>query len=83
MIIFLFIGLFARFNVVNPSEPFLSIVGMGSILIGATIWWLTLTLLVNMVSTKLFKEKGLGVLNKITGTVLIVLGFVGVITAVI
>jgi arginine exporter protein ArgO len=56
---------------------------MGSILIGATIWWLTLTLLVNMVSTKLFKEKGLGVLNKITGTVLIVLGFVGVITAVI
>ena len=83
MIIFLFIGLFARFNVVNPSEPFLSIVGMGSILIGATIWWLTLTLLVNMVSTKLFKEKGLEILNKITGAVLIVLGFVGIISAVI
>ena len=83
MIIFLFIGLFARFNVVNPSEPFLSIVGMGSILIGATIWWLTLTMLVNLVSTKLFKEKGLEILNKITGAVLIILGIAGIVSAVI
>ena len=83
MIIFLFIGLFARFNVINPENPGQSIVGMCSILIGAALWWLTLTMLVNLVSTKLFKEKGLGLLNKITGAVLIVLGFVGVITAVI
>ena len=83
MIIFLFIGLFARFNIVNPAEPFLSIVGMGSILLGATMWWLMLTLLVNLVSTKLFKEKGLWVLNKITGAVLIVLAFVGIVSAMI
>ena len=83
MIIFLFIGLFARFNVVNPAEPFLSIVGMASILLGATIWWLTLTLLVNLVSTKLFKEKGLEILNKITGAVLIILGIAGIVSAVI
>lgn len=83
MIIFLFIGLFARFNIVNPNEPFLSIVGMASILIGATIWWFTLTMLVNLISTKLFKEKGLSILNKITGTVLIILAFVGVISAII
>ena len=83
LILFFIIGLFARFNIVNPAEPFLSIVGMASILLGATIWWMTLTLLVNLVSTKLFKEKGLSVLNKITGAVLIVLGFVGIISAVI
>ena len=83
MIIFLFIGLFARFNIVNPNEPFLSIVGMASILIGATIWWFTLTMLVNLISTKLFKEKGLSILNKITGIVLIILAFIGVISAII
>ena len=83
MIIFLFIGLFARFNIVNPENVMQSIVGMGSILIGAASWWLTLTMLVNLISTKLFKEKGLWLLNKITGAVLIVLALVGVITAVI
>ena len=83
MIIFLFIGLFARFNIVTPGNVMQSIVGMGSILIGAASWWLTLTMLVNLISTKLFKEKGLWLLNKITGAVLIVLALVGVITAVI
>lgn len=83
MIIFLFIGLFARFNIVNPENVMQSIVGMGSILIGAASWWLTLTMLVNLISTKLFKEKGLWLLNKITGAVLILLALVGVITAVI
>ena len=83
MIIFLFIGLFARFNIINPENSIQSIIGMGSILIGAALWWFTLTMLVNLISTKLFKEKGLWILNKITGAVLIVLAFVGVVTAVI
>jgi threonine/homoserine/homoserine lactone efflux protein len=83
MIIFLFIGLFARFNIINTADPISSVVGMISILLGATIWWITLTLLVNLVSSKLFKEKGLGLLNKITGAVLIILAFVGVISAMI
>ena len=83
MIIFLFIGLFARFNIINPENSIQSIIGMGSILIGAALWWFTLTMLVNLISTKLFKEKGLRILNKITGAVLIVLAFVGVVTAVI
>ena len=83
MIIFLFIGLFARFNIVTPGNVMQSIVGMGSILIGAATWWFTLTMLVNLISTKIFKEKGLWLLNKNTGAVLIVLAFVGVITAVI
>ncbi len=83
MIIFLFIGLFARFNIINTADPISSVVGMISILLGATIWWVTLTLLVNLVSSKLFKEKGLGLLNKITGAVLIILAFIGVISAMI
>lgn len=83
MIIFLFIGLFARFNIVNPDDPIQTVVGMGAILVGATLWWLILTMLVNLISTKLFKEKGLSILNKITGAVLIVLALVGVITAII
>ena len=83
MIIFLFIGLFARFNIVNPDAPIQTIVGMASILVGATLWWLTLTMLVNLISTKLFKEKGLNILNKITGAVLIVLALVGVISTVV
>ncbi|MBQ8721640.1 MAG: LysE family transporter [Paludibacteraceae bacterium] len=83
MIIFLFIGLFARFNIVNPDAPIQTIVGMASILVGATLWWLTLTMLVNLISTKLFKEKGLEILNKITGAVLIVLGIAGIVSAVI
>ena len=83
MIIFLFIGLFARFNIVTPDAPIQTIVGMASILVGATLWWLTLTMLVNLISTKLFKEKGLEILNKITGAVLIVLGIAGIVSAVI
>lgn len=83
MIIFLFIGLFARFNIVNPDAPIQTIVGMASILVGATLWWLTLTMLVNLISTKLFKEKGLSILNKITGAVLIVLALVGMVTVII
>ena len=81
---FLFIGLFARFNnIINPNDIPHTTIGMISILIGATLWWVTLTMLVNLISTKLFKEKGLWILNKITGAVLIILAFVGIISAII
>lgn len=80
LIIFLFIGLFAQFQFFSPEQKFYEdIIGLSSILLGAFMWWLLITLVVSKLRTQ-FNMRGLWILNKITGSLLIILGVGGVIS---
>lgn len=78
--LFLYIALFARFNVIDASKPFgydlITILFIG---IGATLWWLLVTYFVNKLRSR-FNPRGLQIFNKIIGVLLIVLGVAGIIT---
>lgn len=53
LIIFLFIGLFARFSFVMPGSPLgFQLVGYLAIILGALIWWFSITYFVNKVRTR-------------------------------
>lgn len=78
--LFLFIALFARFNVIDANKPFgydlLSILFIG---IGALLWWLLVTYGVNKLRGR-FNPRGLHAFNRIIGGLLILLGVAGIIT---
>lgn len=75
LIIFLFIGLFARFSFVMPGSPIgFQLEGYAAILLGAELWWFGLTYAVNKVR-KNFKVRGIWVLNRVIGS-LVILGSV-------
>ena len=79
LIIFLFIGLFARFKFLSPEQDLpQNIFAIFSILLGAFLWWLTLTLIVGKLRTH-FNLRGLWILNKITGSILLLLAVGGVV----
>jgi len=81
LIIFLLIGLFARFHFFSPDNTsFEHIIGLVCILIGAFLWWLILTLVVGKLRNQ-FNVRGLWILNKITGGILMLLAFGGIIMA--
>mgnify|MGYP001771765376 CR=1 FL=1 len=80
LIMFLFIGLFARFQIIESGNITNNIVSFISILIGATIWWILLTLIVGYFKSK-FKLRELWIINKITGSIIILLSIIGIILA--
>lgn len=80
--LFLYIALFARFNIIDSAKSFafdmLTVLIIG---IGALCWWLLITWIVNRVRSR-FNVRGLQIFNRIVGTVLVFIGFVGIITAI-
>lgn len=77
MIIFLFIGLFARFQTFSTDQSiWQNGIEMLGILIGGFLWWTFLTMLVSLFRSR-FNVRGLWVLNKITGSLLILIGIFG------
>ena len=78
--LFLYIALFARFNVIDADKPFgydlITILFIG---IGAVLWWLLITYLVNKLRHR-FNPRGLQIFNRIIGVILIGLGIAGIIT---
>lgn len=80
LIMFLFIGLFARFQIIESGNNTNNIIAFISILIGATIWWILLTLIVGYFKSK-FKLRELWIINKITGSIIILLSIIGIILA--
>jgi len=77
LIVFLFVGLFARFGFFDPEQTiYLNIFGLFSILIGALLWWLTLTFIVSHLRGR-FNLRGLWFFNKITGSLLMLSAFFG------
>lgn len=76
-IIFLFLGLFARFSFISPEETiFVLIVGLLGIAIGATIWWFAITYFVGKLRGN-FNLRGLWMLNRIVGSIIIFLSVIG------
>lgn len=75
LIIFLFMALFAQFTFVIPDHPFEMFLGYLSIVAGALIWWYGLTWLIDKVREK-FDNNGILLINKIIGSLVIVLSIV-------
>jgi threonine/homoserine/homoserine lactone efflux protein len=82
-IIFLYIALFARFNFISPEEKLFSILlGLLCILIGALAWWFFVAFFVEKLR-KIINLRGLWVMNKLVGSVIIVLSIMGIIYSVL
>ena len=77
LIIFLFIGLFARFSFAGGgalvSE---TVLGYLSIILGALSWWFGITYFVNKVRAQ-FNLRGIWMLNRIIGSVVVIVSVLG------
>ncbi len=78
-ILIVFITLFARFHF-NPLELGVTgiIISLASIATGAISWWFTLSLIVSRLQ-KHFNRKGLIMLNKGIGSILLLIGVLGIV----
>jgi len=77
LIIFLFIGLFARFSFVIPGIPlYEQFVGYFAIVIGAILWWFGITYFVNKVRNR-FNLRGIWVINRVIGVVVMIIAIAG------
>ncbi|MDR2682239.1 MAG: LysE family transporter [Dysgonamonadaceae bacterium] len=78
LIIFLFIALFARFNFISPEDKIGSIIfGMIGVMAGALAWWFALTTIIGKLS-KVFNERGLLIMNRTLGVVIVLLSLFGI-----
>lgn len=79
LVLFVLIALFAKFEFISSDSTISEImVGIGSILLGAILWWTLLTFLVSKFRNKL-NINGLRILNKISGFIIIAIGVIGLI----
>lgn len=80
-IVFLFISLFARFNY-SPLDTnwFTFSVGLISIGLGALAWWFFITTYVSKLK-RYFNRQSLKFFNRIVGSILILLGVLGIVGA--
>ena len=77
-IIFLYLALFTRFNFILPEEKLHSIViGLLGIFSGALLWWFTITYFVGKLR-KIFNVRGLWIVNKIIGVIIVCLSLFGI-----
>lgn len=82
LIIFLIIGLFARFNFMSPDFKFYHyIIGFISIIAGALLWWYVVTFFVNKVRAH-FNLRSMWLINKIIGSIILFFAIIGIISAV-
>lgn len=78
-ILFLIIGLFARFNFLQAHLKFYHyIVGFLFIFIGATLWWYVVTYFVDKVRTH-FNLRSMWLINRIIGSIVLLFALVGII----
>jgi threonine/homoserine/homoserine lactone efflux protein len=78
LILFFLIALFARFDFLADNHSFIHILaGLTGILIGATAWWSLLTFVVSRFRYK-FNIRGLKIINRITGLIIIIIGIIGI-----
>lgn len=82
LIVLLYIGLFARFGFVLPEHSVWMLAGgIGGIGLGAVIWWFFITYVVAKLK-KWFNIRGIGVMNRVVGLVIIVLAIVGAVSVI-
>jgi threonine/homoserine/homoserine lactone efflux protein len=78
LIVLLYIGLFARFGFVLPDySVWMLLAGIAFIGIGAILWWFGITYIIAKMK-KWFNVRGIWLLNRIVGSVIIVLSVIGV-----
>ncbi len=76
-IIFLFLGLFARFNFISPEETtFALVTGLAGIASGAIFWWFLITYLVGKLRNN-FNMRGLWILNRVLGILIMFFSLIG------
>ena len=81
-IILVYVGLYARFSFNPAAHGWGSLLaGMGAFIIAALSWWFLLSLFVSRLR-KHFNRKGLVLLNRIIGSVLILVGVAGIVLSV-
>lgn len=83
LILFLIIGLFARFNFTIPEISFYYyIAGYLAIFCGAIAWWEFVTFTVNKLRSH-FNLRSMWLINKIIGGIILIFAIVGICTAII
>lgn len=81
-ILFSFIAIFANFNLIsNTTNASQNIIAILSIGLGAIIWWLAISTIVNKVKSK-FNPRGLKIFNKILGIIIIGIAIFGFISGI-
>ncbi|MDR1381157.1 MAG: LysE family transporter [Tannerella sp.] len=82
LIVFLFIGLYARFGFVLPEHSVrMTISGLIGVFAGAVLWWLFITFVVSLLR-RWFNIRGLKLMNRIVGSVIIVLAVLGLVSSI-
>lgn len=80
LIVLLYIGLFARFGFVLPEYSFAMLLGgIVCIGLGAVMWWFGITYIVAKLK-KWFNVRGIWLLNRVVGTVILFLAVAGVLS---
>lgn len=73
LVVFLFIGVFSRFSFLTSDASTLqNVLCISSILVGALVWWLLIVNIADIFRSR-FNLRGLVILNKLTGSVLMIL----------
>lgn len=81
--ILVFIGLFSFMKIGDMEfTPYTQAIMIVSVLIGAVVWWFTLTSLVNLLRKK-FTVKHIYYINKFAGAAIFIFGFVAIISSII
>ena len=83
LILFLIIGLFARFNFLMPEIKFYHyIVGFISIFAGALLWWWVVTWFVDKVRSH-FNLRSMWLINRIIGSIILIFAIVGIVSSIL
>lgn len=83
LILFLIIGLFARFNFLLPEFRFYHyIIGFIFIFIGAVIWWWVVTFFVDKLRAH-FNLRSMWLVNRIIGAIILLFAIVGIVTGIL
>lgn len=83
LILFLIIGLFARFNFLMPEIKFYAyFIGFVFIFAGALFWWWLVTLFIDKVRSH-FNIRSMWLINRIIGIVILLFAVVGIITSIV
>ena len=83
LILFLIVGLFARFNFLMPEIKFYHyFIGFVFILGGALLWWWIVTYFIDKVRSH-FNIRSMWLINRIIGIVILLFAIVGIVTSVI
>lgn len=80
-ILFFFIAMFARFNFIDPNKNSQNAIGILSIGLGAIVWWLVISTLVNYLR-RMFNPRALKIFNKVLGLVLMLIGLLGLLSGI-